>query len=50
MNIAYITIFFTVIVQGLTTKNVYLKIEQHKAKRLRKQSETGTPRFENTNA
>lgn len=50
MNIAYITIFFTVIVQGLTTKNVYLKIEQHKAKRLRKQSETETPRFENTNA
>lgn len=46
VNAAYITIFFTVIVQGLTTKNVYLKIEKHKAERLRKQSETITERFE----
>lgn len=48
MNAAYVTIFFTVIVQGLTTKNVYLKIEKHKAERLRKQSEAIKERFEKT--
>ena len=39
LNMAYITIFFTVIVQGLTTKAIYFKIEKHKATRLRKSSE-----------
>lgn len=50
MNVAYITIFFTVIVQGLTTKNVYLKIEKHKAARLRRQSEAVKERFDSTQA
>lgn len=48
MNAAYITIFFTVIVQGLTTKSVYLRIEKHKAERLRRQSAAVTERFEKT--
>lgn len=48
MNIAYITIFFTVIVQGLTTKGVYLKIEKHKAARLHKSSTAVTERFGKT--
>lgn len=34
MNVTYITIFFTVIVQGLTIKMGYKKIEKHKAIRL----------------
>lgn len=38
LNTAYITIFFTVIVQGLTVKNVYHKIEKHKAKRLQEEN------------
>ena len=39
LNTAYITIIFTVIVQGLTVKKGYLLIEKHKAGRLRKQSD-----------
>ena len=39
LNATYIIILFTVIVQGLTTKKVYRKIEQHKAKRIRKESD-----------
>ena len=35
MNVVYITIFFTVIVQGLTIKSVYFGIEKHKAQRCR---------------
>lgn len=35
LNAAYITIFFTVIVQGLTVKNVYQSIEKHKARRIK---------------
>ena len=35
LNVAYITIFYTVIVQGITMKKVYLKIEEHKADRSR---------------
>jgi len=38
LNTAYITIIFTVIVQGLTVKKGYLLIEQHKARRIRSQS------------
>ena len=39
MNTAYITILFTVVVQGLTVKSGYRLIEQHKARRVRRQSE-----------
>lgn len=38
LNIAYITIFFTVVVQGLTVSKGYRIIEAHKAKRIQKQS------------
>lgn len=38
LNTAYITIIFTVIVQGLTVKKGYLLIDQHKARRIRSQS------------
>lgn len=41
LNTAYITIIFTVVVQGLTVKKCYFLIEQHKAWRIRRQSETG---------
>ncbi len=41
LNTAYITIIFTVIVQGLTVKKGYLLIEQHKARRIRSQSAAG---------
>ncbi len=34
MNVAYVTIFFTVLVQGLTVKNVYFSLEKHKAERI----------------
>ena len=33
-NVAYVTIFFTVLVQGLSVKNVYFALEKHKADRL----------------
>lgn len=39
VNLAYATIFFTTIVQGLTTKTIYKRIEHKKALRLRKESE-----------
>lgn len=39
VNLAYATIFFTTIAQGLTTKIVYQRIERRKALRLRKESE-----------
>ncbi|MBR4718630.1 MAG: sodium:proton antiporter [Lachnospiraceae bacterium] len=38
INVTYVTIFFTVLVQGLTVKRVYYALEKHKAKRLRDQS------------
>lgn len=38
LNTAYITIFFTVVVQGLTVKKGYRMIERHKAERIRRQS------------
>ncbi len=33
INVTYVTIFFTVLAQGLTVKNVYFKLEKHKAER-----------------
>lgn len=39
LNTAYITILFTVVVQGLTVKSGYRMIERHKARRVRRQSE-----------
>ena len=33
INITYVTIFFTVLVQGLTIKTVYFRLEEHKLKR-----------------
>ena len=35
INVTYVTIFFTVLVQGLTVKKVYFALEKHKARRLR---------------
>ena len=35
MNVTYVTIFFTVLVQGLTIKKVYFALEKHKAERLK---------------
>lgn len=34
MNVAYVTIFFTVLVQGLTVKKVYFALEKHKSLRI----------------
>ena len=34
LNVTYITIFFTVLVQGLTVKKVYFALERHKAARM----------------
>lgn len=34
INVTYVTIFFTVLVQGLTVKRVYFLLEKHKAKRM----------------
>lgn len=39
VNLAYATIFFTTIVQGLATKGVYQQIERKKSLRMRKESE-----------
>lgn len=39
VNLAYATIFFTTVFQGLTTKAVYGRIERSKSLRLRKESE-----------
>ena len=33
INVTYVTIFFTVLVQGLTIKNVYFRLEKHKSDR-----------------
>lgn len=35
INVTYETIFFTVLVQGLTVKRVYFALEKHKAERLK---------------
>lgn len=40
LNTTYVTIFFTVIVQGLSVKLGYRKIEEHKARRMRRESLT----------
>lgn len=37
INVTYITIFFTVLVQGLTVKKVYFALEKHKAQRTAKE-------------
>ena len=37
LNVAYITIFFTVLVQGLTTKRVYRAIEDKKTQRVKQE-------------
>ena len=34
INVTYVTIFFTVLVQGLTVKNVYFALEKHKSDRM----------------
>ena len=34
INVTYITIFFTVLVQGLSVRRVYFALEKHKAKRM----------------
>lgn len=34
INVTYVTIFFTVLVQGLSIKKVYFALENHKAKRI----------------
>lgn len=39
LNTTYITIFFTVVVQGLSVSGGYRMIEKHKAKRIRRMSE-----------
>lgn len=39
LDAAYITILFTVIVQGLTMKKVYFALERHKAARIQKRSQ-----------
>ena len=39
LDAAYVTIFFTVLVQGLTISKVYQKLEKHKAARIRSQSD-----------
>ncbi len=38
MNVAYVTIFFTVLVQGLSVRKVYFALEKHKAERHRRSS------------
>ncbi len=38
MNVTYLTIFFTVLVQGLSVKKVYFALEKHKADRILKKS------------
>jgi len=37
INVTYITIFFTVLVQGLSVKRVYFALEKHKAGRMLKE-------------
>lgn len=38
INVTFVTIFFTVLVQGLTIKKVYFALEKHKADRMQQQS------------
>ena len=38
INVTYVTVFFTVLVQGLSVKNIYFKLEDHKAQRLHHQN------------
>jgi len=38
INVTYVTIFFTVLVQGLSIKKVYFALEKHKANRMQMQS------------
>ena len=33
-NVTYVTIFFTVLVQGMTIRRVYYALEKHKAMRI----------------
>jgi CPA1 family monovalent cation:H+ antiporter len=42
INVTYVTIFFTVLVQGLTVKNVYFALEKHKTARMVKSRKTGS--------
>lgn len=42
MNIAFVTIFFTVLVQGMTVRKVYTGLEKHKALRLSRPAEGST--------
>nr|MCR5721388.1 cation:proton antiporter [Lachnospiraceae bacterium] len=37
MNVTFVTIFFTVLVQGLTIKKVYFSLEKHKTERLKRE-------------
>ncbi len=41
MDVTYITIFFTVLVQGLTVKKVYFALEKHKSARMLKNRSAG---------
>ena len=36
INVTYVTIFFTVLIQGLSVKKVYFALEKHKAERISK--------------
>lgn len=40
VNVTYVTIFFTVLVQGLTVKKVYFALEKHKAERIKRKGMT----------
>lgn len=44
INVTYVTIFFTVLVQGLTVRRVYFSLEKHKADRLKLLKENGKGR------
>ena len=44
INVTYVTIFFTVLVQGLTVRRVYFALEKHKADRLKILREQGKGR------
>ena len=35
INVTYVTIFFTVLAQGLTIKRVYFRLEEHKSNRIK---------------
>ncbi|MBR6469068.1 MAG: hypothetical protein IKS84_01710, partial [Lachnospiraceae bacterium] len=37
INVAYVTIFFTVLVQGLSVRRVYFALEKHKSDRHRRE-------------